>query len=136
MGSENTIPQTLQEVILCFSEPRTCVEFIARMRWGAEGPNCPRCKGKRLSFLQTRLMWKCLDCQKQFSVKVNSIFEDSPLGLDKWLCAMWMISNCRNGVSSYEIARDINISRKSAWFMLQRIRHAMHTARSRNCQAT
>jgi len=127
MGSENTTPQTLQEVILYFSEPHTCVEFMARMRWGSEGPACPRCEGKRLSFLQTRLMWKCLDCQKQFSVKVNSVFEDSPLGLDKWLCAMWMISNCRNGVSSYEISRDIQISRKSAWFMLQRIRHAMHT---------
>jgi transposase-like protein len=127
MDVTKVVPQTLMEVILYFSEPRTCVEFMARMRWGAEGPSCPRCESKRLSFLETRLMWKCLDCQKQFSVKVNSIFEDSPIGLDKWLCAMWLIANCRNGVSSYEIARDLKVSQKAAWFMLQRIRHAMAT---------
>lgn len=120
------VPQTLMGVILHFSEPRTCVEFMARMRW-PEGPVCPRCESKRLSFLQTRLVWKCLDCQKQFSVKVNSIFEDSPIGLDKWLCAMWLIANCKNGISSYEISRDLKISQKSAWFVLQRIRHAMQT---------
>jgi hypothetical protein len=74
-------------------------------------------------------MWKCLDCKKQFSVKVGTIFEDSPLGLgfDKWLCAMWMIRGCKNGVSSYEIARDLAITQKSAWFMLHRIRYAMQT---------
>jgi transposase-like protein len=127
MDATQVIPQTLMEVNVYFSDPRTCVEFMARMRWGAEGPNCPRCESKRLSFLQSRLMWKCLDCQKQFSVKVNSIFEDSPITLDKWLCAMWLISNCKNGVSSYEIARDVHVSQKSAWFMLQRIRHAMST---------
>jgi transposase-like protein len=71
-------------------------------------------------------MWKCLDCKKQFSVKVGTIFEDSPLGLDKWMCAMWMIGNCKNGVSSYEIARALEITQKSAWFMLHRIRYAMH----------
>jgi hypothetical protein len=72
-------------------------------------------------------MWKCLDCQKQFSVKVGTIFEDSPVGLDKWLCAMWLLSNCKNGVSSYEVARALNVTQTTAWFMLQRIRHAMHT---------
>jgi len=122
----NFVPDSLQDLIVYFSDPRTCVEFMARMRW-PDGPVCPKCESKRLSFLQTRLMWKCLDCQKQFSVKVNSIFEDSPIGLDKWLCAMWLISNCKNGVSSYEISRDLKISQKAAWFMLQRIRHAMAT---------
>ena len=72
-------------------------------------------------------MWKCLDCKKQFSIKVGTIFEDSPVGLDKWLCAMFMIANCKNGVSSYEIARDVHVTQRTAWFMLQRIRHAMHT---------
>jgi transposase-like protein len=72
-------------------------------------------------------MWKCLDCKKQFSVKVGTIFEDSPIGLDKWLCAMWMLANCKNGVSSYEIARAIEVTQKTAWFMLQRLRHVMHT---------
>ena len=72
-------------------------------------------------------MWKCLDCKKQFSIKVGTIFEDSAIGLDKWLCAMFLIASCKNGVSSYEIARDVKVTQKSAWFMLQRIRHAMHT---------
>jgi hypothetical protein len=71
-------------------------------------------------------MWKCLDCKKQFSVKVGTIFEDSPIGLDKWLTAMWMLANCKNGVSSYEIARALDVTQKTAWFMLQRLRHAMH----------
>src|ERR1039458_1522620 len=118
------VPGTLMEVIKHFSDPAVCVDFMARIRW-QDGPECPRCRSKRASFLTTRLMWKCLDCKKQFSVKVGSIFEDSPLGLDKWLCAMWMIANDKNGVSSYEIARGIGITQKSAWFMLHRIRDAM-----------
>src|ERR1039458_5369748 len=120
------VPGTLMEVIKHFSDPAVCVDFMARIRW-QDGPECPRCRSKRASFLTTRLMWKCLDCKKQFSVKVGSIFEDSPLGLDKWLCAMWMIANDKNGVSSYEIARGIGITQKSAWFMLHRIRDAMRT---------
>jgi hypothetical protein len=72
-------------------------------------------------------MWKCLDCKKQFSVKVGTIFEDSPIGLERWLCAMWMLANCKNGVSSYEISRAIKVTQKTAWFMLQRLRHVMHT---------
>lgn len=87
----------------------------------------PRCHSKRSSFLSTRLMWKCLDCKKQYSVKVGSIFEDSPLGLDKWLRAMWMIANDKNGVSLCEIAGGIGITQKSAWFMLHRIRDVMRT---------
>ncbi len=71
-------------------------------------------------------MWTCLECRKQFSVKVGTIFEDSPIALNKWLCAMWMIGNCKNGVSSYEIARDLEVTQKTAWFMLHRLRYAMH----------
>jgi transposase-like protein len=78
-----------------------------------------------MMFLATRKIWKCRSCRKQFSVKVGTIFEDSPLPLGKWLTATWLISNCKNGVSSYEIARDIQVTQKSAWFMLQRIRKAM-----------
>jgi transposase-like protein len=88
---------------------------------------CPRCESKRLSFLKTRLMWTCLECRKQFSVKVGTIFEDSAIGLDKWLTAMWLLANCKNGISSYELAKDVKVTQRSAWFMLQRIRHAMHT---------
>jgi len=71
-------------------------------------------------------MWKCRECKKQYSVKVGTIFEDSPVGLDKWLCAMWMLANCKNGVSSYEIARALEVTQKTAWFMLHRIRYAQH----------
>src|SRR5260370_36811146 len=125
-GGVTTAPDTLIEAIRYFSDPRSCGEFMAKMRW-PEGPECPECASKRLSFLTTRLMWKCLDCQKQFSVKVGSIFEDSAISLDKWLCAMWLIANCKNGVSSYEIARDLHVAQRSAWFMLHRIRYAMRT---------
>ena len=120
-------PATLMEAIQYFSDPLTCVQFFAALRWENGEAVCPRCQSKRTSFLSTRLMWKCLDCKKQFSIKVGTIFEDSPIGLDKWLCAMFLIANCKNGVSSYEIARDIHVMQRTAWFMLQRIRHAMHT---------
>jgi transposase-like protein len=102
------------------------VQFFAGLRWENGQAACPRCESKRVSFLTTRLIWKCLDCKKQFSIKVGTTFEDSPIGLDKWFCAMFLIANCKDGVSSYEIARDIHVTQKSAWLMLQRIRHAMH----------
>lgn len=127
MDDDSTkVPQSLMEVVKHFSNPKVCVEFMARLRW-ADGPICPQCESKRLSFLQTRLLWKCLDCKKQFSVKVGTIFEDSAIGLDKWLCAMWLIANCKNGISSYELAKDLQISQKAAWFVLHRIRLAMQT---------
>ena len=109
-----------------FSSPAICVEFMAHLRWD-DGAVCPRCTSQRVSFLSTRLMWKCLACKKQFSVRVGTIFEDSPIGLDKWLCAMWMIANDKNGVSSYEIGRGIKVTQRTAWFMLHRIRYAMKT---------
>ncbi len=124
---KSNYPSSLMEAIRTFSDPEVCLSVVAGAKWGSAGPACPRCQSKRLSFLKTRLMWKCLDCQKQFSVKVGTIFEDSPIGLDKWLCAMWLLANCKNGVSSYEIARDLKVTQTTAWFMLQRIRHAMHT---------
>jgi transposase-like protein len=99
---------------------------MARLRW-FDGPVCPSCQSKHLSFIKTRLTWTCLECRKQFSVKVGTIFEDSAIGLDKWLCALWMIANCKNGISSYEVARDLKITQKSAWFVLHRIRYAMRT---------
>src|SRR5207253_5519385 len=83
------------------------------------------CHAKDPMFLATRRIWKCRTCRKQFSVKVGSIFEDSPLGLDKWLPCVWLISNCKNGVSSYEIARDLEVTQKTAWFMLHRVRESM-----------
>lgn len=118
------MPKTLQEAIKYFSDELVCINFVASMRW-ADSAVCPRCESKEAYFLKTRKIWKCKSCSKQFSVKVGTIFEDSAIGLDKWLTAMWMIANCKNGVSSYEIHREIGISQKSAWFVLHRIRKAM-----------
>jgi transposase-like protein len=127
MAANVKVPATLMEAIQYFSDPLTCVQFFAALRWENGEAVCPRCQSKRTSFLSTRLLWKCRDCKKQFSIKVGTIFEDSPIGLDKWLCAMFLIANCKNGVSSYEVGRDIHVTQRTAWFMLQRIRHAMHT---------
>jgi transposase-like protein len=115
----------LQAAIKYYSDPMNCINEVAEVKWSS-GPRCPRCDGRKLSFLKTRLMWKCKFCKKQFSVKVGTIFEDSPIPLDKWLCAMWMMANCKNGVSSYEVARALEVTQKTAWFMMHRIRFAIH----------
>lgn len=128
MEHEANFPRTLQAAIKFFSDLDTCNTFMAQLRW-PEGVTCPHCAGKAVSYLSTRRKWKCMDkaCHKQFSVKVGTIMEDSPIGLDKWLAAIWMIANCKNGVSSYEIHRAIGVTQKSAWFLLHRIRLAMQT---------
>jgi transposase-like protein len=115
----------LMEVVRYFSDSMICLETVSRAKW-LKGPECPRCQSKDLSFLKTRLMWTCLECRRQFSVKVGTIFEDSAIGLDKWLTALWLLANCKNGVPSYEIARALNVTQKTAWFMLHRIRYAQH----------
>jgi transposase-like protein len=119
-------PQTLQEAIKYFSDPDTCLVFIVQMRW-PDGVTCPYCAGKAMSYLSTCRKWKCMnkECHKQFSAKVGTVMEDSPIGLDKWLAAMWMICNAKNGISSYEISRALDITQKSAWFLNHRIRLAM-----------
>lgn len=117
-------PKTLQAAIKHFSDEQVCIDTVARMRW-PEGPACPACGHKEHYYLKTQKRWKCKSCNRQFSVKLGTIFEDSPIGLDKWLLALWMIANCKNGVSSYEIHRNIGVTQKSAWFMLHRIRLAM-----------
>ena len=116
----------LIEAIQYFSDPMVCLETVAKAKW-PNGPECPRCSGKKLSFLKTRLMWTCLACRKQFSVKVGTIFEDSAIPLNKWLTAMWLVGKCKNGVSSYEVGKDLEVTQRTAWFMLHRIRYAMHT---------
>ena len=121
-------PKTLLEAIRYFSDLDVATEFVAALRW-PDGPVCPKCglvDPKHYS-LKTRRVWKCRSCKKQFSVKVGTIFEDSPLGLDKWLPAVWLIANCKNGISSYELAKDLGVQQKTAWFMLHRIRLAMQT---------
>ncbi len=125
-NSADHFPQTLQQAIVYFSDPDIAVHFVSQMRW-KDGVTCPYCQGKEHSFLKTRRIWKCKNCKKQFSVKVGTIFEDSPIGLDKWLAAVWMIGSAKNGVSSYEIHRALGVTQKTAWFMLHRIRLAMQT---------
>jgi transposase-like protein len=121
-----TEPKTLQEAILYFASPANCREYLIARRW-QDGVTCPRCGSKAVSFLQKYNRWQCAvhHEQRQFTLKTGTIMEDSPIGLDKWLMVMWMLSNCKNGVSSYEIHRDIKVTQKTAWFMLQRIRLAL-----------
>ncbi len=117
--------KTLQEAIQHFSNEQTCINAVAAMRWPDGKPVCPSCEHKDHYWLASQKRWKCKECWKQFSVKVGTIFEDSPVSLQKWLMAMWMIANDKNGVSSWEIHRAIGVTQKTAWFMLHRIRLAM-----------
>jgi transposase-like protein len=121
-------PKTLLEAIRYFSDVDVCTDYFARVRW-PDGPVCPRCGCKEYSYLTTRRLWKCKnkECRKQYSVKVGTIFEDSPLPLTKWLPAVWLATNSKNGISSHELARALGVTQKSAWFMLHRIRLAMQT---------
>ena len=121
-----SIKSGLVDAVRYFSDPMICLETVAKAKW-ADGPECPKCGGKKVSFIRSRMLWTCLKCRKQFSVKVGTIFEDSAVPLDKWLVAMWLLANCKNGISSYELAKDIKVTQRTAWFMLQRLRHAMHT---------
>ena len=126
---ENTIsqPKTLQQAIKHFADPDNCIAFMVERRW-PNGVECPTCGRADVRFISTRRMWECKENhpKRQFSVKVGTIMEDSAIPLHKWLIAMWMLANCKNGISSYEIARALGITQKSAWFMVHRIQLAMH----------
>ncbi len=118
-------PHTLQQAIVHFSDPDRAFQYALNLRWPNGVVACPRCGSEKHSFIKTRRLWHCKGCKKQFTIKVGTIFEDSPLGLDKWMCAYWMLCNCKNGVSSCEMARTLGITQKSAWFMMHRIRLTM-----------
>jgi transposase-like protein len=124
MGTE---PTTLQEAVVYFSDPANCREYLVARRW-PDGVTCPRCGSSNILFLEKYNRWHCRQKHDapQFTLKTGTIFEDSPLGLDKWLAAMWQVVNSRNGISSCETARAIGITQKSAWFMDHRIRFALH----------
>jgi len=124
--SETPLPTNLLEAVRYFSDLDVATDFVAKMRW-PNGPVCPRCGCIEYSYLTTRCVWKCKACKKQYSVKAGTIFEDSPLGLDKWLPAVWLIANAKNGISSHELGRALGVTQKSTWFMLHRIRLAMQT---------
>jgi len=117
-------PKTLQQAVQHFSDEDVCVQTVATERWPS-GIECPACEKKDHYYLKIQRRWKCKECGRQFSVKIGTIFEDSPVPLNKWLVALWMLTNCKNGVSSYEIHRAIGVTQKSAWFMLHRLRLAL-----------
>lgn len=119
-------PDTLQEAVLYFANADNCREYLTAHRW-ADGVTCPRCGSKNVLFQPKYNRWQCSSKHdaRQFTSKTGTIFEDSPLGLDKWLLAMWMVVNCKSGVSSYEIHRATGVTQKSAWFMNHRIRLSM-----------
>jgi len=118
-------PNTLQEAIVYFSDPDRAFEYAKKLRWPDGKVVCPRCGKAKHSFIKTRRIWFCYECKKQFTLKLGTVFEDSPLGLDKWMTGFWLLVNCKNGVSSMEIHRALGITQKAAWFMLQRLRLAI-----------
>src|SRR2546427_11719705 len=121
MAKLKHFPNSLAEAIRYFADPDTSLTFLASLRW-PKGATCPACEARNPGFLKTRRIWKCRDCGRQFSVKLGTIFEGSPIGLDKWLPALWMLANSKNGISSYELARALGVTQKTGWFMLHRIR--------------
>src|SRR6185437_7037068 len=122
------MPSSLQEAIIYFANPGNCNKFLADLRWTDGRSRCPYCGSDNITYLVRQNRYKCYGKhpKAQFSLKVGTIFEDSPIGLDKWLCALWLIVNCKNGISSCEIARDLKITQKSAWFLDHRLRFALH----------
>jgi len=127
MIKQRLAPETLAEAVRYFADPDVAFAFIVQLRWPA-GVACPECGGADPSLIASRRLWQCKACRKQFSVKAGTIFEDSPLGLDKWLPAVWLLVNAKNGISSYELHRAIGVTQKTAWFMLSRIRLAMQSS--------
>jgi transposase-like protein len=120
-------PKTLQQAIQYFSDEQVCIDAVAILRW-SRGPHCPECHGdaaKNPYYLKTQKRWKCRSCRRQFSVKVGTIFEDSPIPLQKWLPALWMLVNDKNVISSHELHRALGVTQKTAWFMLHRLRLAL-----------
>ena len=121
----DSTPKTLQDAIIYFSDRDRAFQYALNYRWPDGVVSCPRCGSEKHSFIKSRRIWFCYPCKKQFSLKLGTIFEDSPIALDKWMMAMWLLSNCKNGISSYELAKAIGVMQRSAWFMLHRIREAM-----------
>jgi len=128
MAKQKKAPETLLQAVQFFADPGVAHDFVAHLRWPDGEQTCPHCGSEAEHyFLKSRRVWKCRDCRKQFSIKVGTIFEDSAIGLSKWLPAMWMLANSKNGISSYELARALGVTQKTAWFMLHRIRLAMQS---------
>jgi transposase-like protein len=118
-------PKTLQEAIVYFADPDRCFEYAKKLRWPDGNVVCPRCAAAKNSFVKTRKLWFCYGCKRQFTIKVQTIMEDSPITLDKWMTAFWLLANAKNGISSHELGRAIGVTQTTAWFMLQRVREVM-----------
>lgn len=126
----NKVPTTLQQAIQYFSDAENCRKFMISVRWPDGQVRCPQCGSEKVTYLAKARLYKCYENhpRQKFSLKVGTVFEDSPIGLDKWLPAVWLLVNCKNGISSYEIARDLGVTQKTAWFMMHRIRLAMQNS--------
>lgn len=127
METQAVPPKTLQKAILYFSDPDRCLEYVKTWRWPDGKVVCPTCSSDRAKFNPNQRAWQCNKhhAKRQFSVKVGTVMEDSPLTLDKWMVAMWLVANCKNGISSCEIARALGITQKAAWHLMHRIRLSM-----------
>jgi transposase-like protein len=119
-------PKTLKQAIEYFASPKNCHEYLVASRW-PDGVECPRCGSKNVKFSEKYNRWQCGSHheRRQFTLKTGTIFEESPLGLDKWMAAMWLIVNSKNGISSWEVSRAIGVTQKSAWFMMHRLREVL-----------
>jgi transposase-like protein len=136
MQDENSFPATLHNAVKFFSRPDAAFNFLVTLRW-PNGVTCPRCGSKDVRFVSTRKIWECKHCvKKQFSARVGTIFEDSPLPLEKWFVALWLLVNAKNGISSYEIHRSLGVTQKTGWFMLQRLRLAVQSGSVKKMSGT
>ena len=125
MKTQSEFPETLKDAIQYFADADRSHEFMKAIHWPDGRVCCPECKSEAVAYMPKVRRWYCRGCDGQFSVKAGTIFEESPLGFDKWLPAVWMILNAKNGISSCELARALGVTQKTAWFMLHRIRYAL-----------
>ena len=121
-------PKSLQQAILHFADFENCKAFMVSLRWPDGVVKCPRCGSDKVFWIEKERVWKCYGKHDhaKFSLKTGTVMEDSPIGIDKWLAALWLVVNCKNGISSGEMAKDLDITQKSAWFLNHRIRYALH----------
>lgn len=122
---DNPLPQSLLAAVRYFSDLDRCHDYLKKIKWPTGKIVCPHCQSDRIGEVATRRLLRCKDCRKQIYAKHGTIFEDSPLGLDKWFVAVWSVANCKNGISSHELGRALEVTQKTAWFMTHRIREAM-----------
>ncbi len=130
MATKAAAPTTLIDAVRFFSDPDVCLAAAIQLRWGGKPVSCPTCGATDVHFIATRRIWRCSQQhpRRQFSVKIGTVMEDSPIPLDKWMVAIWLLANAKNGISSYELHRAIGLTQKSAWFLLHRVRLAMQAA--------